>query len=52
MNIWVNNNNWGEPERAPHERYSYARILYYILLLLLLLWYVRHAKLYPQHALL
>ena len=23
--------NWGEPERAPHKRYSYARILYYIL---------------------
>ena len=36
---------WGEPERAPHKRYSYARILYYIFLL----WYVRHAKLYPQH---
>ena len=26
------NNNWGEPERAPHKRYSHARILYYILL--------------------
>ena len=40
---------WGEPERAPHKRYSCARIIYYILLLLLLLWYVGHAKLYPQH---
>ena len=24
--------HWGEPERAPHERYSYARIIYYIIL--------------------
>ena len=23
--------NWGEPERAPHKRYSHAQILYYIL---------------------
>ena len=35
--------NWGEPERAPHKRYSCAQIIYYIL------WYVGHAKLYPQY---
>ena len=43
-------NNWGEPERAPHKRYSCARIVY-ILLLLLLLWYVGHAKYMPSMAL-
>ena len=35
--------NWGEPERAPHKRYSCARIIYYVL------WYVGHAKVYIQH---
>ena len=35
---------WGEPERAPHKRYSYVRILYYILL-----WYVGHAKYMPSY---
>ena len=28
---------WGEPERAPHKRYSRARIVYII-------WYVGHVK--------
>ena len=37
-------NNWGEPERAPHKRYSCARIVYYIILL----WYVCHAKYMPS----
>ena len=32
--------NWGEPERAPHKRYSCARIVY----IYILSWYIRHAK--------
>ena len=37
-NILFVADNWGEPERAPHKRYSCARIIY------ILLWYVGHAK--------
>ena len=36
--------NWGEPKRPPHKWYSYARILYHILLL----WYIGYTKLSTQ----
>ena len=42
-------NYWGEPERAPHKWYSCAQMIHYYIIYYILLWYVGHAKLYPQH---
>ena len=45
----VQNYCWGEPERAPHKRYSYAQIVY--IYIYILSWYIGHTKYMPSMAL-